>query len=553
MREIYLECPKCGWREPYVRFLKVCPSCGHDWIDVNYPYDQVRWKWDAELIRRPFTMWRYHELLPLREASNRVTMGEGGTPLYRLNNVGMMLGLRHLYIKDERQGPTGSFKDRQAALAISAMRENGITEAVLASTGNVAISYSAYSTQAGIKLWAFLPSSVPADKMREIALYGTEVIKVTGTYDQTKTVAVDFAAAKNIFFDTGLKNIAAREAMKTLGYETAEQLAQILGPSDGTPWRTPDWYFQAVSGAMGPVGVWKAFLEMKQMGLVDRLPKLASIQATGCAPIVDSFYKGLTEAEPVLSPQTLIATVATGKPGVAYTYLRKVVMEHGGAFEKVTDEESFRAMHVLAKMEGVSMEPAAAMAFAGLFKMASRGAFHPDDVIVVNCSGHTFPVEKFLLGDNWQQSFDLAQEQGQPVIQEEGLLASLENLDQRTRRICIVEDNVDAARLLRRVLQAQGDYQIDEAHNGREGLELIRHNRPDLILLDLMMPEVDGFGVIEALKADERLRDIPVIVVTAQELTAAERKRLDGHVRQLLQKGTFLSTDILEEIEDILG
>ncbi|MBN1934840.1 MAG: pyridoxal-phosphate dependent enzyme [Anaerolineae bacterium] len=554
MQEIDLECPKCGWREPYIRFFKVCPSCGHDWIDVSYPYDKIRWRWDAELSKRPFTMWRYHDLLPLRDLSNRVTMGEGGTPLYRLNNVGMMLGLRHLYIKDERQGPTGSFKDRQAALAISAMRENGITEAVLASTGNVAISYSAYSTQAGIKLWAFLPSSVPADKMREIALYGTEVIKVTGTYDQTKSVAVDFAAAKDIFYDTGLKNIAAREAMKTLGYEIAEQLAQTLGPSSSTPWRTPDWYFQAVSGAMGPVGVWKAYLEMKQMGLVDRTPKLASIQAAGCAPITDSFHKGLIEADPVLNPQTLIATVATGRPGAAYTYLRKVVMEHGGAFEKVTDEESFRAMHVLAKMEGVSMEPAAAMAFAGLFKMASKGLIQPDDVIVVNCSGHTFPVEKFLLGDNWQQSIELAkQEHEQPVAQEEGLLASLENLDQRTRRICIVEDNIDAARLLRRVLQAQGDYQIDEAHNGREGLEIIRRNRPDLILLDLMMPEVDGFGVIESLKADERLRDIPVIVVTAQELTTTERKRLDGHVRQLLQKGTFLSTDILEEIEDILG
>ena len=553
VHEIYLECPKCGWREPYVCFRKTCPACGHDWIEVSYPYDQVRWQWDVSLAKRPFTMWRYAELLPLRDPSNRVTMGEGGTPLYRLNNLGMMLGLRHLYIKDERQGPTGSFKDRQASLAISAMRENGVTEAVLASTGNVAISYSAYSTQAGIKLWAFLPSSVPADKMREIALYGTEVIKVTGTYDQTKTVAQDFAATKNIFYDTGLKNIAAREAMKTLAFEMAEQLAQILGPTT-TPWRTPDWYIQAVSGAMGPVGVWKAFLEMKKMRLVDRLPKMASIQVAGCAPIVDSFRKGLTEAEPVLNPQTLIATVATGKPGAAYTYLRQVVMEHGGAFEKVTDEEAFRAMHVLAKMEGVSMEPAAAMAFAGLFKMASYGIFQPDDVIVVNCSGHTFPVEKFLLGDNWQRSLELAQqEQGQPIVQEEGLLASLENLDQRTRRICIIEDNLDAARLLRRVLQAQGDYQIDEAHNGREGLELVRRNRPDLILLDLMMPEIDGFGVIEALKADERLRDIPVIVVTAQELTSAERRRLDGHVRRLLQKGTFLSTDILEEIEDILG
>ena len=118
---------------------------------MRYDLEHVRRVWDEEYARRPFGMWRYRELLPLRDIAHRVTMGEGGTPLFRAENVGMMLGLRHLYVKDERQGPTGSFKDRQASLAISVLREMGVTEAVLASTGNVAISYSAYSTHAGIK------------------------------------------------------------------------------------------------------------------------------------------------------------------------------------------------------------------------------------------------------------------------------------------------------------------------------------------------------------------------------------------------------------------
>jgi threonine synthase len=229
-------------------------------------------------------------------------------------------------------------------------------------------------------------------------------------------------------------------------------------------------------------------------------------------------------------------------------------MEHGGTFVKVTDQDAFRAMHVLAKMDGISMEPAAATAFAGLFQMASRGLLKPDDVIVVNCSGHTFPVEKFLLGDDWERRVELAAEHGEaPPPQEEGLLASLENLDKRTRRIAIIEDNLDSARLLRRVLQAQAEYQIDEAHDGQAGLEMMRQNSPDLILLDLMMPDLDGFGVIEALKEDERLRDVPVIVVTAQELTSTERHRFGDQVHRLLQKGTFLSTDILEDIQEILG
>ena len=575
MQEMYLTCYKCGWQEPYLSMRGECPDCDNDLLDMQYDYERVRWKWDAEYKERPFDMWRYRELLPLRDLSNRVTMGEGGTSLYRVHNVGMMLGLRHLYVKDERQGPTGSFKDRQASLAISVLREIGVTEAVLASTGNVAISYSAYSTHAGIKLWAFLPSMVPSEKMREIALYGTEVIKVTGTYDQAKQVARDFAQTKELYHDRGFKSIAARESMKTLAFEIAEQLALRLEPParGGAPLQTPDWYFQAVSGGMGPVGVWKAFCEMKEMGLVDRLPKLANVQVSGCAPMVDSFHSGLEVAEPVLNPQTLVSTISTGNPGAAYPYLRQVVLEHGGAFVKVDDEEAFRAMHVMAKMDGISMEPAAAVAFAGLFKMVSQGQIRPTDVIIVNCSGHTFPVEKFLLGDDWERTAHVADRGGTspalsampdgaqaerlpgPHLREEGLLASLEHLDRRTRRIAILEDNLDSARLLRRVLQAQGEYQIDEAHDGREGLQMIRHAEriPDLILLDLMMPGMDGFGVIDVLKADERLRDIPVIVITAKELSAAEQRRLDGQVHRLLQKGTFLSTDIMQDIDDILS
>jgi threonine synthase len=551
--EMYLTC-RCGWQEPYARMRSTCPRCGDDLLDMRYDYPAIRETWDEAYASRPFSMWRYRELLPLRDLAHCVTMGEGGTPLYRAENVGMMLGLRHLYIKDERQGPTGSFKDRQASLALSVLREMGVTEAVLASTGNVAISYSAYSTHAGVKLWAFLPSTVPVEKMREIALYGSEVIKVTGTYDQAKQVAQEFVRTRGLHCDRGFKSIAARESMKTLGFEVAEQLTAILGPPAATPLRTPDWYFQAVSGGMGPVGVWKAFREMGEMGLVDRVPKLANIQVAGCAPMVDAFHKGLEQAEPVLTPQTLVSTISTGNPGVAYPLLRGLAIEHGGAFVKVPDAEVFRAMHIMAKMDGVSMESAAATAFAGLFKMVADGQIRSDDVIVVNCSGHTFPVEKFLLGDGWQRGVSVGQQGGATLgFQEEGLLASLENLDRHVRRIAIIEDEPDSARLLRRVLQAQGEYQIDEAYDGQTGLEMVRQNVPDLILLDLMMPGFDGFALIDALKQDERLRDIPVIVVTAKELTAYEQQRLAGNVHRLWRKGTFLNTDLAEDIDGILA
>jgi threonine synthase len=567
-KQIWTECPACQYREPWDRPLLACPECDGEWLDARYDYTTLQGEWAELIAGRPFTMWRYWDLLPLRDPANILTKGEGGTPLLHATNLGMMLGRSHIYVKDERQGPTGSFKDRQASLAISVMKEQGITEAVVASTGNVAISYSAYSALAGLKLWAFLTSTVPADKMREVALYGSEVIKVTGTYDQTKQVAGDFARRKGLHLDMGLKSFAAKESMKTVAFEIAEQLGWILSddgagqggqaiypPIAGPPrpvFRAPDWYIQAVSGGLGPVGVWKGFKELYEMGWIDRLPKLACVQASGCAPMVNSFKKGLTVAEPVTNPQTLITTVATGYPGLAYTYLRQVILQNGGVFEDVSDDDAFRAMHVMAKMDGLSMEPAAGLAFAGLFKMVGAGIVKPDDVVVVSCSGHTFPVEKHLLGDVWAQSLDISEAE-RAGLTEEGLLASLDRLDTRVQRIAIIEDDPDARRLLRRVLQARGEYQIFEAAGGREGLELVRQHKPDLVLLDLMMPEVDGFEVLETIRGDEDLAATRIIVITAKSLTANERRRLSGQIELLLEKGSFLDDDLLEDILSTLG
>ncbi|MBN1261648.1 MAG: pyridoxal-phosphate dependent enzyme [Anaerolineae bacterium] len=560
--EISLECYACGQHVPYSVPTPVCPRCGNDFMETRYNYGRVRQLWPEILERRPFRLWRYRELLPLFDDQFQISMGEGGTPLLRAHNLSMMLGTPKLFIKDERQNPTNSFKDRQAALVISMMKEANITELVVASTGNVAISYSAYSAHAGIKLWTFLPSLVPPEKMREIAIYGSEVIKVTSTYDATKKVAAKFALHKGIQQDRGIRNIGTRESMKTIGFEIAEQLAAELGPAKpGVPWRAPDWYLQAVSGGMGPVGVWKGFQELYQMGLIDRMPKLALIQAEGCAPMVNSWRKDLPEAEPVLNPQTQVITIATGVPGPAYPYLYNVAKQNGGTFEAVSDEETYRALHVLAKMEGISLETAAAATFAGLFKLLSQGVIKRDEIVVVNCSGHTFPVEKFLLEQDWLKvvpsvALDAAPETVTTTTSQapsEDLLGALENLDERVKKIVIVEDNPEAARLLRRILQTRGDFQIAEAHNGRAGLELIQSTQPDLIMLDLMMPDMDGFAVLDNLKADKVLQDIPVIVITAKELTTKERQRLHGRIQMLLQKGSFMDEDLLNEINALLG
>jgi threonine synthase len=408
----------------------------------------------------------------------------------------------------------------------------------------VAISYSAYSSRAGIKIWTFLTSLVPAAKMHEVALYGSEVIKVTGTYDQAKALAAQFAEHKGFFLDRGVRNIAAKESMKTVAFEIAEQLG----------WRAPDWYVQSVSGGLGPLGVWKGFHELQEMGLVKKIPALACIQVEGCAPMANSFKKGLEKVEPVLHPQTRIETLSTGNPGHTYNVICQAILADGGTMEYVSDEETFRAMHVMAKMDGISMEPAAAVAFAGLFKLLGQGVISRDELVVVNCSGHTLSVEREVLGESWAHSVEVPCPTPTHMTPppQEGLLAALERLDDRVQSILIVEDSPDARRLVRRILQARGKYQIREATGGREAIEMAKAHPPDLVILDLMMPEVDGFAVLEALKEEKDLQDVPVIVVTAKELTDLERRRLSGHIEALLQKGSFMDEDLLKDITEAL-
>ncbi|WKZ38116.1 MAG: pyridoxal-phosphate dependent enzyme [Anaerolineales bacterium] len=545
-----IKCLDCGHHAPYYPTSTTCPKCNSQWREAEYDYELVGKSLPAKLPARASDLWRYRELLPVRNPNISLSLGEGGTPLIRAVNLGMMLGCPNIFIKDERQGPTSSFKDRQAAVTIAALKEAGITEMVAASTGNVAISYSAYASRAGVKLWAFVTSLVPAVKMREIALYGSQVIKITGSYDQCKQVASEFARQRRLYQDMGARTITSVEAMKTIAFEISEQLTAIQGPGTDTPWRTPDWYVQAISGGMGPLGVYKGFREMKQMGWVDSIPAFAPIQAEGCAPMVDAWKRGLQKAEPVTSPKTRIETLATGDPGRAYEFLREYVNLTNGAFESVSDEDAFRAMHVLAKMEGISAEPAAAVAFAGLFKLVRAGIIKHSETVVVNCTGHTMPAEPSILGDNWSRDVKF------PTLEEtpqEGLLSALTQVaPERFPKIVIVEDTAEARRLIRRILQSQGNFTILEAVNGREGLDLIQRELPDLIILDLMMPEMDGFGVIEALRAKPETATIPVIVATAKELTPDEKSRLGGQIQSLMQKGDFLNDEFLEEVKSLI-
>ena len=538
----FLECNTCGEQQPYEPFvLPLCAKCGSQWMEARYDYAAFKREVLRGLPGRPPNMWRYADVLPLKDPAALDLYPAGGTPLWLSQRFAPALGHDSVYIKDERYGPTSSFKDRQAAGAVAAMLEGGIREAVIASTGNAAVAYAAACARAGIKLWVFMTSLVPQEKLREAALFGAEVIRVSGNYDQTKQIAAQFAQRKHLWLDRGSNSIPAREAMKTIAYEIVEQLG----------WRAPDWYIQAVSGGLGPLGVYQGFAELQRMGLIERIPKLAVIQAEGCSPMVQAFRAGSDTATAVI-PDTRIIILSTGDPGKTYTYLWNLTRRYGGTMESVSDPEAFAAMRALAKSEGMAVEPATAVAFAGLEKLLRSGVILKDERVVVNCTGHTFPVEKHVLED--QFAVDVHLSESQAPAPREGLQAALENLDERTTTVLLIDDNPDDALLIRRLLEGKKAYRVLHASDGWEGLALARQSLPDLIVSDLTMPGIDGFGLVEELKLDPRTKDIPVVVVSAKDITPEERKRLNGHVEALYQKGSLpprkFVDQVIQTIED---
>ena len=537
---VCVQCALCGHQQPYEPFVPaICQSCGEQWLLAQYDFKSFKREILQGLPGRPTNLWRYQDILPLKNPAGLDLYPAGGTPLWQSGRFAPALGHANVFIKDERYGPTGSFKDRQAAVAVAALSEGGIREAVIASTGNAAVAYAAACARAGIKLWVFMTSLVPQEKLREAALFGAEVIRVSGNYDQTKQIAAQFAQRRHLILDRGSSSIPARESMKTIAYEIVEQLG----------WKSPDWYIQAVSGGLGPLGVYQGFEEMLAMGLIDHVPKLMVVQAEGCSPMVKAFKAGKESAE-ALIPDTRITILSTGDPGKSYTYLKRLADKYGGVMESVSDAEAFHSMRALAKSEGMAVEPAAAVAFAGLEKLLENGSVRSNDTVVVNCTGHTFPVEKHVLGE--QFAVDVHLSESQAPAPREGLQAALENLDEKTTSVLLVDDNDDDALLIRRLLEAHKEYRVYHARDGWDGLTQGRQIIPDLIITDLMMPGIDGFGLVEELKLDPRTKNIPIVVVSAKDITPEERKRLNGHIQAVYQKSNLPARKFVEKMVQVI-
>jgi len=374
---------RCGWCDrPHDAgcLQRVCTDCGRPLLaryDLNR---EVGEKLRGDLISGPHSLWRYRRVLPITDPKHILTLGEGATPLLRTDRLASRLGVANLWIKDESQNPTGSFKARGMTAAISKAVELGAERLCLPSAGNAAGAAAAYAALAGLPLRAYMPSDSGDSFFAECRACGAEVVAVNGTIaDCGKQMRAECDPAE--WFDLStLKEPYRLEGKKTMGYELYEDLNGVL----------PDVIVYPTGGGTGLVGMWKAFDEMQQMGWLDaRRPRFISVQTTGCAPIVAAFASGAETATPVADPQT--AALGLRVPGAIGDFLiLRALRETGGTAVAVTEEEWAVGQSWLAADCGLFPSPEGGAAIAGLMKTIDAGSVKPSDTIVVFNTGSGF-------------------------------------------------------------------------------------------------------------------------------------------------------------------
>jgi threonine synthase len=384
----HLECSACGETCAADTLNTVCPACGKV-LFARYDLDTAAKTMTAgNLAKRPWTMWRYEELLPVQDARFAVTLGEGGTPLLPTPTLGKRFGVERLLVKDEGQNPTGSFKARGLAVAVARAHELGAKAVAIPTAGNPASAMSAYAARAGLPAYVFMPEDAPDVTKTECRLYGAHLTLVKGLINDAGK-ALREAAEPDWFDVSTLKEPYRAEGKKTMGLELAEQLG----------WRVPDAIIYPTGGGTGIVGMWKAFAELEEMGLIDsKRPKMIVVQAEGCAPIVRAFEQGERHATPWENAATIAAGLRV--PAAIGDYLiLDAVRESGGTALTVTDEELREAVRLVAKTEGLFVSPEAGATFAAIPKLIERGAIAPDDEVVIFSTGSGLKHSHEFAGD----------------------------------------------------------------------------------------------------------------------------------------------------------
>jgi len=361
-----LKCIECGKENEETNYNCECGGL----LEVRFDFDEV--SVNFKLDGRDLRVWKYGSLLPVR--SDPVTLKEGGTPLYRLERLEKELGIRRIYVKHEGLNPSGSFKDRGMTVGITKALEFGKRAVACASTGNTSASMAMYAAKAGIKAFVLLPAGkVALGKVAQALMHGAEVIGIKGNFDDALRIVREVCEKADIYLLNSV-NPYRLEGQKTIAFEIVDEIG------------VPDAVLLPVGNAGNISAIYKGFKEFKELGLIDRVPRMIGIQAEGASPIYKAFKEGKKEIERFANPETIATAIRIGNPVNAKKALN-AIYESKGLAEIVSDEEIISAQKILAK-NGIGVEPASASSVAGLIKLAKIGEIDRDSTIVCIATGN---------------------------------------------------------------------------------------------------------------------------------------------------------------------
>lgn len=378
MNVTHLVCSACEEPHEAGKLHNLCVKCGMP-LFVHYDLEAAARTLTKESLRtREATMWRYREVLPVADsARNTVSLGEGWTPLLHTPRLGGKLGMDQLYVKDEGQNPTGSFKARGMTAAVSMAKELGVKKLAVPSAGNAAGAMAAYAARAGMEAYIFMPDDTPIANVIECREMGAKVTLMKGLITDCGAEVARRKQAEGWFDVSTLKEPYRIEGKKTLGYELAEQL----------DWELPDALLYPTGGGTGLIGMWKAFDEMERMGWIgSKRPRIYSVQAEGCAPIVTAFNEGKTHAGMFPNAHTKASGLRVPK-AIGDFIMLDAIRKSGGGAVAVSDEAMIAAVREIGMREGLFVAPEGAACHAALVKLLSTGAIKRDERVVIFNTG----------------------------------------------------------------------------------------------------------------------------------------------------------------------
>ena len=385
----HLECTVCGAVYPHEQLINVSPCC-EKVLYARYDLDRIRNEVDRDrLAERPSGMWQFAELLPVEDPDRIVTLGEGGTPLMRLANLEGRLGVTNLYVKEEGLNPTGTFKARGIAAAISKGLELGAAGFTMPSAGNAAGAAAAYCARAGLSAKVFMPQDAPDSNKKECLVAGSELNLVDGLIGDAGRQAVAVAQEQGLFDLSTLKEPYRAEGKKSMGLELAMQLG----------WKMPDTIIYPAGGGTGIIGMHKGFLELLELGWIEgRLPRFVAVQAEGCQPIVKAFQEGKPTAEPWPNAATIADGLRVPGPFADYLML-SAIRETGGTALAVADDDMIDAMYELATAEGIFACPEGAATLVGYKRLLDGGFLSRDETVVLFNTGSGYKYLQLISGE----------------------------------------------------------------------------------------------------------------------------------------------------------